>query len=103
MKQTRLKNGVTLVRLDKRSGETFNHFKYRVDLHSVKEANEFIDWAQDHLGKFVPWNLYYVGRNSASFETPNWTVRYQETGSAFTEVFVRVDLVPAVVLHWQQT
>jgi len=103
MKQTRLKNGITLVRLDKRSGETFGHFKHRVDLYTVKEANEFISWAQDHLGKFVPWNLYYVGRNFPGFEIPNWTVRYQETGSVFTEVFVRIDLVPAVILHWQES
>ena len=103
MKQTRLKNGITLVRLDRRSGETFDHFRHRVDLYSFKEANEFIDWAQDHLGKFVPWNLYYVGRNFPNFEVPNWTVRYQETGSVFTEAFVRIDLVPAVILHWQES
>lgn len=102
MKQTKLKENIYLVRLDKRSGRTVEHFRHRVDLYRLEQANEFIDWAQDHLGKFVPWNLYLAGRDNPGFEIPNWTVRYQEPGSAFTEVFVRLDLVPAVLLHWQE-
>jgi hypothetical protein len=96
-----LKPGIWLVTLDKRSGQTFGHFKHRVDIYKADKAKEFINWSQEFLGDFLPWNLYMAGRQEPGFIVPNWVIRYQEPGSAFTEIFVHPDLVPFLLLHWQ--
>ena len=100
MKQKMLKPGMWLAKIDKRSGRTFEHFTHRIDLYDTKTAIDFLYWTQDNLGKGITWNLYLATRDEDGFEIPNWTVRYQEPGSRFTEVFVHPRLVSYIMLNW---
>ena len=92
--------GVWLASLDKRSGRTFDHFTHRIDIYKLEPGITFINWCRDTLGEFVPWNLYYTGRDHPGFVVPNWTIRYQEPGSVFTEIFIKPELMPMVILKW---
>lgn len=98
MKMKVLKENVYLVKLDKRSGKTFEHFQHRIDIHSATSAIQFLYWLQTNLGLGLPWNLYYSVQHRLDFDIPRWTVRYNEPGKAFTQVFVRSDLVPFILL-----
>lgn len=100
MKTTKLSRNVYLKKLDKRSGSTFNHYQHRIDMVRHDDAIRFINWAQDNLGYFLPWNLYLVGRSDRGFKAPNWVIRYQEPGNSLTEMFVSPDLVPFIMLYW---
>lgn len=100
MKLKWLKEKVFLVKLDRRSGKTFEHFQYRIDIHGAANAIEFLYWIQTNLGMGLPWNLYYNVQDDPKFEIPKWTVRYNAPGESFTQVFVRSDMVPLILLTW---
>ena len=101
MKQIILQNNLYLVKLDKRSGETVNHFSHRVDAYKLKDAKNFLNWAVAYLGNFNLWNHYLSERFQFGYVPPNWVVRYQEPSNEFTEFFIHKDSVPFVMLHWK--
>lgn len=101
MNMKMLKKDVYLVKLDKRSGTTFEHFQHRIDIHGAQNAIDFLYWVQTNLGMGLPWNLYYSVQGKPEFEIPKWAVRYNEAGSNFTQLFIRSDMVPLIMLTWQ--
>ena len=101
MNQTKLQDHLWLVKLDKRSGHTVNHFSHRVDATKLEPARDFMCWAIANLGDFALWNHYLVERYKLGYVPPNWTVRYREPSNEFTEFFLHRDTVPFVMLKWQ--
>lgn len=101
-KKIRLKNKSQLIKLDRRSAAlTIKFFSHRIDLFGFSDQGEFINWARENLGDFLPWNIFYCNNHKENFIAPNWAIRYQSVGLVHTEIFLQEKVVPFVMLHWQ--
>ena len=102
MKNILLKGRIRITKLDRRSISSFGYFSHKLDILGFQDAQYFINWGRENLGDFLPWNLFYTGKKDKNFFIPNWAIRYQSPGLLHTEIFLKEEVVPIVLLYWQE-